>query len=498
MKIWKKTACIALGAVMSVGMFAGCGEDAEAKRREQAQASAKKYVNTVSETLESVKSFNVSGKVTLSQKDEYFLDGTTTVDPEKTEESKMFFYLDVTLTQDGEDNVAMLMTAKSEEIELEVGETEIAYQSVVEIIVKDGYAYNRTYMISSDMTDADKEEAKGLWDKTEITLPEELSFLDAELVTSFINAKEIKELGAQVWEGAQEIIAEKFFNDEVANGKVSWEKDFASDISKVLAFIEGIDESEDTLGSVINQVLAEIDPTLTVESIITTVKSYKNKTIADVMTEIDNELAKKETSLQDIYNKIVNSEILAIILNEVGMPVEEQLAMKNFQVETIKKDYGTMTVGQLVNMVVEMLGETGGSDSVAPASDETNVDEPVEVDYFDEGIAMVEGILATTLAELEIEMPDCSTIAFNKFAVDTGLQLNAAGDGLETLYLSIDADVRTNHSVSIPKENEGGYTEILIGYQYSVLSADLSISSFSSTTATINAPAADKIQAEAE
>lgn len=492
MKIWKKTACLALCTVMSMSVFAGCDEDngnSETARREKAQASAKKYVDTVSDTLETVKSFSVSGKVTLNVKDEYFAEGTTTVDPELTEEQKTFFYLDVTVTQDGENNVAMSMTAKSEQIEIEFGETEIVYQAVMEMIVKDGYGYGREYYVSSDMTDAEKEEAKGLWQKEEITMPEEMPPVDEAFLNSLLGAKEIKEFSAQLLGGAQDIIAEKFFNDEVAGGKVSFTKNFAGDVNETLAFIESIDESKDTLGTVINRVLAKIDPSITVESIIATAKEYKDKTVALALTEIDAELAKKDTSLQAVYDEIVNSEVLNLILTEAGMPAEYFAQMKALKIDSVKAAYATLTLGELINMLVETANGAEGGDAVETTTTE---EETVPTDYAGEAITTVETMLGSTLEQLEIEMPDCSAVYMNDLSIDTGLQLNAAGDGLETLYLSVDLDVRAGYYFGNYDENDV-YTEVLAGYQYSVLSADLTISSFSESTVTINAPADDQI-----
>ncbi len=491
MKIWKKTACLALCTVMSLGVFAGCGEEgenSEATRREKAQASAKKYVETVSDTLETVKSFNVSGKVNVNVKEEDFIEGTTSVDPEQTEETRMTFYLDVTLTQDGENNVALSMTAKSEEMEVEFGETQVVYQSVVEVIVKDGYSYDRTYMISSAMTDAEKEEQKGLWTKAEITLPEEMPPIDSAFVNSLLNAKEIKEFGAQLLGGAQEIIAEKFFNDEVAGGKVSWSADLAPDFNEVIAFVEGIDESKDTLGGVINKVLAEITDNVTVESILAKVKEYKDKTVTQALTEIDAELAKKDTSLQGIYDAIVNSEVLTIILTEAGMPAESFAQMKAFKIESLKEQFGMMTLGQVVNMIVESMN--GEGEYIEPAT--TDMEESDSTDYASEAIALVEALMGVTLAELEIELPTFLGTQFNEISIDTGLQLNAAGDALEKLYLSVDLDIRAGNVMT--EYRETGVTHTLQGYDYLVVSADLTISSFSQSTVVINAPAADQVQ----
>ena len=493
MKIWKKTACLALCTVMSLGVFAGCGEEgenSEATRREKAQASAKKYVETVSDTLETVKSFNVSGKVNVNVKEEDFIEGTTSVDPAQTEETKMTFYLDVTLTQDGEDNVALSMTAKSEEIEVEFGETEVVYQSVVEVIVKDGYSYDRTYMISSAMTDAEKEEQKGLWTKAEITMPEEMPPIDSAFVNSLLNAKEIKEFGAQLLGGAQEIITEKFFNDEVTGGKVSWSADLAPDFNEVIAFVESIDESKDTLGGVINKVLAEITDNVTVESILAKVKEYKDKTVTQALTEIDAELAKKDTSLQGIYDAIVNSEVLTIILTEAGMPAEYFVQMKAFKIESLKAQFGMMTLGQVVNMIVEEMN--GEGEYIEPATTDTEAEEVVPTDYASEALAMVEALMGVTLAELEIELPTFLGTQFNEISIDTGLQLNAAGDALEKLYLSIDLDIRGGNFMT--EYGETGVTHTLQGYDYLVVSADLTISSFSQSTVVINAPAADQVQ----
>ena len=506
MKFWKRTACLALGATMSFGVFTACGEtgdnsgDSEQKRREQARAAAKTYVDTVSDTLESTKSFNVSGKVTLGVKDEYFGADGKTIDSALTEEDKMALYLDVNLTQDGEDNVAMSMTAKSEEIEVAVGGKEISYQRVMEIIVKDGFAYGRSYMTDSEMSADELAAAKGKWDKAEITLPEEMPPIDAAFVNQLLNASELKEFGAQILGGAQEIITEKFFNGEVANGKVAWTKNYAADINAVIAFIESIDETKDTLGDVLNRVLAEIDEDLTVEGILDTVKAYKDKTVAEVFTEIDAELAKKNTSLQGIYDAIVNSEIVTIILAEMDIPVENLVALKAFKLDVIKAQYGTMQLDTLVNMAVEMMKGMSGADSVEPTADDLNDTETDlgDEDYWANAIFMAETALSTTLADLGITMADCSAVVMNDLTIDTGLKLNAEGNGLETLYLSIDFGVRTGNTDTVYDEVAEEYKIVLVGYEYSVLSADLTISSFSASTIAINAPAESEIEVEAD
>lgn len=485
MKIWKKLACLALCTTMSLSAFAACGEsgggkETEAQRRENAQASAKKYVQTVSDTLENAKSFNVSGKMEVQAKEEMFVEGTTTVDPTQTDEERMFFYLDVTLTQDGENNVALQMTAKSEEVEIEAGSVEYSYQMVMEAIVKDGYSYTRDYIISSDMTAAEKEEAKGLWYKEEITLPEEVSSIDAELFNSLLGAKEVKEFAAQIFGDAQEIIAEKFFNGEVAGGEVSWKQNFAPDFNEVVAFIESIDESKDTLGGVINKVLAEITDNVTVEGILTKVKESKTMTVAEAMTAIDVELAKQGTSLQGVYDAIVNSEVVNLILTEAGATAEDLTAIKAFMIEDVKTQYGAMTLGEVFNMLVTMMN--GESEVVEP------------VDYFDEVVGMAEAALAATLEDLGIELPAFEGVQFNDMTIDTGLKLNAAGDHLEKLYLSLDLDVRAGVTSYDYDAATGKDVIVLVGYQYLVLNADLEISQFSSSTVVINAPAADQIQ----
>lgn len=515
MKFWKKTACLALCATMSFGVFAACGEtgdnsgnnngnggDSEQVRREQARAAAKTYVDTVSDTLESAKSFKVSGTVVVNVKNETFGEDGKTVDSALTEKNAITLYLDVALTQDGEDDVAMEMTAKSEQVEIEVGETEITYQKVIEVKVKDGFAYGREYMTSSDMTELELEAAKGKWDKEEITMPEEMPPIDAAFVNQLLNAKELKEFGAQILGGAQEIIAEKFFNGEVANGKVAWSNNFAADINAVITYLESLDESKNTLGDIVDHVLAEIDEGLTVKGILDTVKAYKDKTVAEAFTEIDAELAKKNTSLQGIYDAIVNAEVVGIILAHpaIGMPAENLAQMKAFKLDAIKTEYGTMKLGDVFNMIVEMVNGAGGENSVAPVSegaDDSLTGDTAPVDSFAEIIAMVEGTLGMTLQQLEIELPDCSAFKMNDLSVDTGLKLNAAGDGLEDLYLSLDVGVQHGtYKVDDTKTDE--VARVLVGYQYIEVSADLKISSFSTSTVTINAPAENEIESEVD
>ena len=475
MKIWKKIACLALCATMSLGTFAACGQEngggkeTEAQRLEKAQASAKKYVQTVSDTLENAKSFHISGKVNAKT--------TEGFDGEVDEEMQVSLCLDITLTQDG-DSFAMQMTAKSEEVEIEFGSIDYSYQMINEAIIKDGYVYSRSYVVSSDMTSEELEATKGLWYKEEITMPEEISSLDINFVNSLLNATEIKELSAKILGGAQEILVEKFFNGDAANGKVAWTKNIAPDINEVVAFIESIDETKDTLGDVLNRTLAEITDNLTIENILAKVKEYKDKTVAQALTEIDAELAKKDTSLQGIYDKIVNSEVVNLLLTQFGMDAESVAQMKAFKIEELKTAYGEMTLGDVVNMIMEMYYGEG--------------EEPI--DYASQVIAMLEAALDTTLEELGVEMPDLSMLQVNNMTIDTGLQLNSAGNALEKLYLSVDVDVKETYTGLAIDEDRGmfGYTKF---YQY-VISADLEIYSFSSSTVVINAPAADQVETD--
>ena len=249
--------------------------------------------------------------------------------------------------------------------------------------------------------------------------------------------------------------------------------------------------------------LAEIDKDLTVEGILDTVKAYKDKTVAEAFTEIDAELAKKNTSLQGIYDAIVNAEALELILKHpaIGMPAETLAQMKAFKLDAIKTEYGAMKLGAVVNMIVEMMNSSGGADSVVPAnadmgSSDTEVAEPV--DYFAEAIAMVEATLATTLADLGVTMADFSTITISDLSIDTGLKLNAAGNGLETLYLSVDFGGKGGDVTYTTDEATGEEIKTLVGYEYIVLSADLTISSFSTSVITINAPAESEIEVEVD
>lgn len=502
MKFWKKVTCMALCATMSVGAFTACGDKGdnsaeEQARREKAVASAKGYVDTVSDTLEAAKSFTISGEVSAYHKGEYFAEGTTTIDPEETEEESMKYSVDITVTEDG-DSYAMMMTAAMEEVEVAVGGVEVTYQGVFELIVKDNFAYNRAYMLSSDMTAEEKEEAKGLWTKMELTLPEEMPPIDAEFVAQLLKAKELKEFTSTLVGSAQEIIAEKFFADEVANGAVAWTKNYAPDMNSMLAFFEGIDETKETLGQFLNKLLAKIDPTLTVESVLDTVEAYKTKTVAQALDAIDAELAKKNTSLQGIFDAIVNSEFASILLTSekspIGMPADNFAALKEFKIASIKDmpideegtvKAGDLILGDLINMIIGQMDNSGSAEPMAESGEAT--------DYLADGIQMVRQMLQATLADLEMEMPDCEGVVINDMTVKTGLKLNAAGDGLETMSLGVKMDVKNNAYDYYYDSETDTYSKTNKGYEYTTINADLTVSNFLTTTVTVTAPAADKI-----
>ena len=478
MKFWKKTACLALCATMSVGVFAGCGEggtETEAQRREKAAKSAKSYVQAVSDTLESAKSLKASGTLVLTSEYELFGEDGVTIDATKTYKENASATFEIELTQDGDKDIALYLKGEAKTEYFWDNETHKSI-GVTENIIKDGYVYERFYQFEEGRQ---PNPVEMYWDKSAITLDEDMEYV-LTLAEKLMAAKEVEEFADAFLGECQEIIAEKFFKGEVVNGETTFTLDLASEVWSFIELMNSIDETKDTLGATINKVLAKIDPTLTAEGIIAVLKNYKDKTVTEALTELDAALAKHGTSLQKIYDEIVNSEVVSIICAEpsLGIPADTLATLKAFKIDTIKQQYGTMKLGEVVNMLLQLSGIV----EVDPEATEP-------VDYFGQALTMVEQALGLTLEELDMEVPEIPVVAVNKLSAGVGFKLNAKGNALESVSLALDFGMKVKSFDEDYDHETGEWIEYQTGYQTATIDADFVISSFATTTLTITAPA---------
>ena len=481
MKFWKRATCIATCAMLASGSFVACDTDDTSKtdRMKNAQLSARNYVTAISSALETVKSFTVSGEIVLNEQTEYF-DVDNERNDDVVESNQIVFSIDATVTQDGDD-YAFAATLTNKEIEKDAT---VSYESVAEIIIKDGYQYYRDYYLKSTMTEEEKAAQIPLWTKEPFEVTEEYPFLDGGFINQLFNAKEVKEFGAQLMESAQTVLVDKFLANEVKNGEVTWSNNYAQDINALFAYIEGIDETQYTLGQLINTALAEIDPLLTVEGILASIKAYQTKTVGEVLTAIDAELAKKGTSLQGIYDSIVNSEVLAVVLQQAGVtiPAETLAAMKAFKVDMLKTQYGAMTVNEAMNLLLVELG-------VVDAPEEG--EEPT--DYFAELLNLLEALMGVPLDELDIEMPDVDGISFNHAIVSAGAKVDMTRKTLQSVFFGVDATVKIPVTHYEYDDAAGKNVETVVGNSVIDIDAKITLSQFKNVATAIQVPADDQV-----
>lgn len=491
MKQWKKATCMALCLTMFCGATA-CGETgmSEEEAKKQAAKTAKQYVNVLSTALDSAKSCKITGSVRVHTKEEYFGDDGETVDGTLTEEETEAGVLELVITEDGANGYALSFFYQQTETEREEGEFEHEFMQA-EIIVKDGYIYQRSYEIEDDMTAEEIAAAKGYWTKGQIASSEQAAAM-LTMAEQLMNAKEVKEYSAKMWAAAQEVVAQQIFNGEVKDGEVTLSKNFTTDWNATLDFLSGIDGT-DTLGETLNKVLVKINPALTAEGLVGLLKAYRNQTVTESLTAIDGALAKYGTSLQGIYDGILNSGVANILFTEVlGVPQQTILQLKAFKLETMKAQFGTLRLGDAVNMVVAMVvggmdDDVTGDEVFAENDDSAPEENPDEaVDYYGKFVVALEAALQRTLDDLGVSVPDFSGTRVNDFTLSAGLALNKAGDALRALDLGLKADVQM--ALKGADFVDDVWVEYVFGTLYAQVDVAFSVVELSASVATVTAP----------
>lgn len=154
-------------------------------------------------------------------------------------------------------------------------------------------------------------------------------------------------------------------------------------IDAMLDYFKGI-KAEDTVGSVINGILAMIDPEMmTIEAILDEIGTNGAVTVGEVYTALNAALVEETgKSINDIKNALLAQEAIVTILVEEGIADAETLAaIAGNDVEVMIADYTEMTLDDLVYMIMAAQSAPEESpnpgESPAPEASAAN-DEPVE------------------------------------------------------------------------------------------------------------------------
>lgn len=519
MKMWKKTMAMLMCATMAVGSFAACNKDGDSSSNdstptppappaptaeELATAAAEAYVNGAIDTLKNAKSFKVVINVNNKDVTDYFGEDGETVDPELQETDEGSSTVEIILSQDG-DGVAIHTT----EIEVDTynyddeetgAEIEVTNTNVNETIMKGGVEYSRYYYYDDSMTADEIAAAKAeKWNKyTEAEEGAEgemavTSIISEELIQKLLDTKEVEDAYNMLIDALTGELKTKILSETVADGNFVWEYDFADEVNAILAYIEGIDETKDTLGKVVNEVLAEVAPGLTAEALIGQLKAYSKMTVADALKNIDTMLAEYETSLQGIKDAIFNSEIMGVLLTDEGILAATGLdaatiqSIKDWKFASLQEagnEVGSAIVGELINGLLLQQG-------IVEAPEEG--EEPI--DYVAQFLAEAEANLAMTFEELGMEMPDMAGNLAKKLEGTYGVSFDTTSKALKTINFSFYAEL-----VSYEEDYNEATDEydLVVGYYTQIIDMDITVSEISASTVTINAPAEADIYADAE
>jgi hypothetical protein len=163
------------------------------------------------------------------------------------------------------------------------------------------------------------------------------------------------------------------------------------------------------------------------------------------------------------------------------MSAEELAAMREFKIATIAQEYGAITFGDLVNLVLE---ESGAVDV------DSEVTEPV--DYFAEYLAMAEQMLDMTLADLGVIIPEIP-VKFNKLEIVANAQFDETlASIVENVSIVVNIDFENKLYEEVTDSETGTAVELYVGVQYTTASFSFNVDILDEAVA-IEAPAADKI-----
>ena len=360
----------------------------------------------------------------------------------------------------------------------------------IEAYVVDGVCYGRI-----------KEGAE--WDEWEVTpieIPEEANGMITQLgaiITQMIPAD--FEITTEMIDEVKAAFAEAFTAALGVNpdGSFGVRVDTKDAIDAVLAFIKSI-EADDTVGEIINSVLAMIDPEMTIESILDEIGANGAITVGEIYAALDAAFVEQfGMGINDIKNALLAEEAIVAMLVEQGIADEETLAaIAETDVEVMMADYLEMTLDDLVYMI--FAAQSSPEPEVQPMTEEP-VEEPVDTTGM---LAMmveeIKAMLAMTLEEaagIDYEMMMASIDAIEIRANYAYLTFKIADDlSIEKIEIGQKLDYTFGNTVRDYREidlGEGNYDYIVIeGYETLTMTQEtvFVITSVSNVETVITAP----------
>lgn len=248
------------------------------------------------------------------------------------------------------------------------------------------------------------------------------------------------------------------FNIKDNKGSIS--VDYKAAYDKLVAYIKALDLEEDTVRKVLDDALKLVDDELTSAKLVAELERVSNLTVNEALAEIDKYLTDNyDTTLQGIYDTIVNDARLLTLLNNIDtmmgddeefVPNEIIAQLKAMKIADLVTEAGVADV-KIIDVIMSFFSEPEeGVQPMAAAKEPTIFDQ-------------INAMLDMKLSELEamIEMPiitmaksyiDC--IKVNEY--ESKIDLNFEG----TFVLkSIEGSMNVDFAVDMPSQEVDGKTD---------------------------------------
>ena len=247
---------------------------------------------------------------------------------------------------------------------------------------------------------------------------------------------------------------------DIKDNKGSISVDYKAAYDKLVAYIKALDLEKDTVRKVLDDALKLVDDELTSAKLVAELERVSNLTVNEALAEIDKYLTDNyDTTLQGIYDTIVNDARLLTLLNNIDtmmgddeefVPNEIIAQLKAIKIAEFVTEAGVADV-KIIDVIMSFFSEPEEGVQPMAAAEEPTI--------FDQ----INAMLDMKLSELEamIEMPiitmaksyiDC--IKVNEY--NSKIDLNFEG----TFVLkSIEGSMNVDFAVDMPSQEVDGKTD---------------------------------------
>lgn len=440
------------------------------------QAAA--YVGAIWGAVENAKTVTVSIDMnsTVGKGESIDADGNAV---SEAAEDKMSVHFDVTVA--AAENAVNLKVVGSADADGE--------KTAMEAYIVDGVVYARE-QYDGEWSD---------WDVETIEIPEEVSTTVTQImsiISSYI--PEDFEITDDMIAQAKAAIASAVSSLMKVNedGSFGAKLDVQPAVKAAVDFIAAINP-DDTVAEFINSVLALVEPTLTVETILDGVGVYGSVTVGQIYEAVSTAI-ETETgmTIQDIKDTVLAQQQIIDLLIGYGVVTQEQIdSAKAINVDEAIADYAAMTLDDVAYMIISSAsGEAAPATDAAVEGSGTAETAPDTTGTLAETAAQIKAMLTgTTVGEMAGEGFDTFLEVMKSVKVNALYAYVNVKLGADLSFGKIEFGEKVDMALTIPTRE---YVEVGTDYelvdctaeQYNVTEIVVAITSISSSETAIVAP----------